>query len=880
MLDRPTGTVTFLFTDIEGSTRLAQQHPAAWPAAQARHHAILQNAIESHGGYVFQVIGDAFCAAFHTALDALAAALDAQHALNAELWGDAIVRVRMGLHTGAATARADGDYEGYLTLVRVQRIMSGAYGGQVLMSQDVADLVGRDLPAGVSLLDLGTHRLKDLTAPEHLFQVVAQGLPTNFPPLKTADHPNNLPTQLTSFIGRDAEVAEVRRLLGGTRLLTLMGAGGVGKTRLALQVAAEELAAFPDGVWFAELAPLADPTLIASTIASAVGVREEPNRPILGQLGDYFRGKTALVVLDNCEHLIADAAQVCDTLLHAAPHLKIIATSREALGIAGETAYRVPSLGIPTDSMTLDALSHVASVQLFTERARAARGDFSLSTANATAVAQICRRLDGIPLAIELAAARIRTLSPEQIVTRLDDRFRLLTGGSRTALPRQQTLRAAIDWSYSLLTESERILLRRLSVFAGGWTLEAAEPVCSGDGLAIEDILDLLTHLVEKSLIAAETAGDMNRYQLLETVRQYAREKLMDSGEVARLRNQHLLYFFSMAQEAEKYLRSATQARWLQRLDLDVDNVRTALDWGTESDLIEKTLRLAAALHRYWFTRGKSEILERLSVLIASADERNRLQRTAPERVAALLCLGNLLWNLQGRFADARPRFEELVHIAMETGDARLECEARRNLGLVISNLGYYDDAREQLEKALQIARALNSPDLMAWSGTFLGHQYRVQNDMDRAERIYAESLVQSETTGDLVNQGQLHSRLGFLELHRGAIAQADMRFRKHMKIVVELGLTWSVAAGFANFSALATAEQQYKRAARLAGACAKLSELTHVSLQRLDRLEHEQVLARLHSAMAPSEYDAEWTVGQAMSYDEALAYALEVPHD
>ncbi|MBI5876098.1 MAG: tetratricopeptide repeat protein [Chloroflexi bacterium] len=872
----PTGTVTFLFTDIEGSTRLAQQFPAAWPGARARHHAILKSAIESRGGYVFQVIGDAFCAAFHTAPDAIATALDAQRALYAEPWGDAVVRIRVGVHTGAATARPDGDYEGYLTLVRVQRIMSGAYGGQVLLSQSTAELVGDAQRDGVGLRDLGTHRLKDLGAPEHLHQLIMPGLPADFPPLKTADHPNNLPTQLTSFIGREAEVAEVRHLLDTTRLLTLMGAGGVGKTRLALQVAAEELVAFPDGVWFVELAPLADPALVPSTIASAVGVREEPRRPMLATLGDHFRAKTALIVLDNCEHLIADAAQVCDTLLHAAPHLTMIATSREALGIAGERAYRVPSLGIPAATMPVDALSHVASVQLFSERARAAKTDFALTSTNAPAVAQICRRLDGIPLAIELAAARIKALSPEQIAARLDDRFRLLTGGSRTAMPRQQTLRAAVDWSYSLLSEPERTLMRRLAVFAGGWTLEAAEAVCADDGLQSDDVLDLLMHLADKSLVVVETTEDAVRYRMLETVRQYAREKLFDSGEGAQLRKQHLNYFRSLAQSAEPHLNGAEQGAWLCRLDMDVDNLRSAIDWGREGGEALTALQLVTTLGRFWLARGYSDGIERLRRGIASAETAGPLPPDLLARGRALRWLGLLLWGLQGRYSDARPVLAEAVAIATKLDDHALILSARAQLGRVLAILGEHDEAHAQLEENLRLAHVLTSAYDIGWTLDFLGELHLLQGNLHLAEQAMTESVSYAEESGDLLLCSGLDGYLGRFALEHGELKQAEERFRRCLQQIVLIGMRWRVPISAVHFAALALAHRQYERSARLLGACMQLSETMEAELNPMSRILKERVFAELRAQMEPKRFDLAWSGGRAMSYDEVVAYALE----
>ena len=553
--DLPTGTVTFLFTDIEGSTKLAQEYTDELRALLARHKEILNQAIKAHDGFVFQVVGDSFSVAFDTAENALNAAAEAQRRLQDEAWSPAPIKVRMGIHTGAAQlvddSSMEGPYSGYSTLAMTQRIMSAAHGGQILLSQITRDLIGEQLPSDITLLDMGKHRLKDLLHRIHLYQVVAADLPADFPPLKTLESfPNNLPIQLTSFIGRESEMAEVKQLLFNTRLLTLIGPGGTGKTRLSLRVGADLLQSFTDGVWLAELAPLADASLIPQTIAAVLGLRELPNMPLINIVTDYLRAKHLLLILDNCEHLIEACAKLSADLLRVCPELKIIASSREALGINGETVYRVPSLSLPAPAqVTREALMESESVRLFIERAIAAQSKFKLTDQNAFAVAQICHRLDGIPLALELAAARIAVFSPEQISSRLDDRFKLLTGGSRTALERHQTLRALIDWSYDLLSIEERTLLRQLSVFAGGWTFESAETVCSG-----LDVLNGLAQLVNKSLVIVDNQLDRRRYSLLETIRQYARDKLLEAQESEQARNRHLDFFVNLAEEAETYM--------------------------------------------------------------------------------------------------------------------------------------------------------------------------------------------------------------------------------------------------------------------------------------------------------------------------------------
>ena len=551
MPQAPTGTLTFLFTDIEGSSRLWERYPVDLGPALTRHDAIVRAAIEGQGGYIFKTAGDAFYGAFETATSALEAAVAAQRARFRNTWDETgPLRVRMAIHTGAAEFR-ENDYFGP-SMNRTARLLAAGHGGQTLLSFASEELVRDHLLQGVSLRDLGERRLKDLNRPERIFQLIVEGLPTEFPPLRSMEVvPNNLPVQLTSFVGREREMTEVKRLLGTTHLLTLRGTGGTGKTRLSLQVAADILESFADGVWLVELAALSEPDTLVETVATVLGVREEPERPLLTTLVNYLQAKSLLLILDNCEHLIAAVARLADTLLRACPNLRILASSREAMGIAGETTWAVPSLSLPdlwrdklTGAELIEALSQYEAVRLFVDRATAVQPSFVITNENAPAVAQICWRLDGIPLAIELAAARVKVLTLDQISKRLDDSFRLLTGGSRTALPRQQTLRALIDWSYDLLSEQEKKLLRRLSVFARGRTLEAVEEVCSGDGVEADDMLDMLSQLVDKSLVTREVEPDGEpRYYILESVWQYGRGKLQEAGEMPALRARHVAYF-------------------------------------------------------------------------------------------------------------------------------------------------------------------------------------------------------------------------------------------------------------------------------------------------------------------------------------------------
>ncbi|HNC91307.1 MAG TPA: adenylate/guanylate cyclase domain-containing protein, partial [Anaerolineales bacterium] len=580
MRELPFGTVTFLFTDIEGSTKLWEQHPEAMKTALAKHDSILKDAIESNRGHVIKTTGDGFHAVFATAMDGINASVTAQRELHSSFFlhpSSLSLKVRMGIHTGEAELRNNDYYGG--TLNRAARLMSVANGGQVLLSNTTADLVREQLPAEITLRDLSEHRLKDLTRPERIFQIVHPELPSEFPPIKTLDaFPNNLPAQLTSFIGREKEINEIINALNTSRLVTLTGSGGTGKTRLSVEVGSQLLTNFQHGVWLVELAPLSNEAQIIPALAQAFGLQELPFNPLAKLVDDYLRDKKLLLILDNCEHLIDACARLADHLLHLSAGVKILASSREALGIAGEVAYRTPSLA---DS---------ESTSLFLDRARAANSKFSLTESNASAIAQICHRLDGIPLAIELAAARTKILSAEQIATRLDDMFRLLVGGSRTALPRQQTLRALIDWSYDLLSDEEKRLLQFASVFVGGWTLDALEFVANEP-----NTLELLEQLVNKSLVVTEEREGEMRYFLLETIRQYAREKLFEAKQASAARDRHFIHYKNSTSGLWDVSRfnNETELQRLKAMQGEMENLRAAFEWGLQNH-VQDALDLAA----------------------------------------------------------------------------------------------------------------------------------------------------------------------------------------------------------------------------------------------------------------------------------------------
>ena len=612
----PAGTVTFLMSDIEGSTRLWSAFPEAMGSAIGDVYAIIDRAVMQYDGVrpVEQGEGDSVVGAFSRASDALAAALQAQRELRAFSWPDGMdLRVRIALHTADAQLRDEGNYFG-LALSRCARLRAIATGGQTLLSRATRDLVVDQLPDGVELLDVGTHRLRDLGRPEHVFALVYADLDDNFWSLRSLDtFPNNLPDQLTSFVGRTEELRALRAALGETRLLTLTGAGGAGKTRLALQLAADCLDRFADGAWWVDLAPVSDPQLVSDAVADALGVRPLPSMSALQAICIHLGTSNALVLMDNCEHLLKACGEVAETLLRSCPNVTVVATSRTSLGMAGETDWRVPSLSLPPrerERESVQALGQFDAVRLFIERARKARSNFAVTNENAPAVAQVCEELDGLPLAIELAAARVRMLSVEQIAAGLGDRFHLLTGGTRTALPRHQTLRASVDWSHELLSDPERALLRRLAVFAGGFTLDLAESVCAEETLPRVAILDLLASLVDKSLVVAEERVGAVRYRMLETVRQYGVERLDEAGELSTMRDRHRDGMLALAEQIAPALHGLGQREWLDVLDHEAANLASALDRALETDG-ELALRLCVALTFWWKLRGLFQPAER-----------------------------------------------------------------------------------------------------------------------------------------------------------------------------------------------------------------------------------------------------------------------------
>lgn len=918
----PTGTVTFVFTDVEGSTRLAQQYPDALPALLARHNEILIESAQLYHGYVFRTVGDAFCMAFHSAPEALNAAVRAQQLLHDEAWTPAPIKVRMGVHTGRAVLQDGRDYEGYLTLSRAQRLMSAAHGGQVLISMTTRHLLREELPPGLALRDLGEWRLKDLLHPERIFQLVVPGLPADFPSITALNaYRHNIPAELTRLIGREQEMTEIGRILVDYRLVTLTGSGGVGKTRLALALARQCLERFAGGVWVANLAPITSPELVPQTLLSLFGLQEDSSRRPLEALTDYIGQKSLLLLLDNCEHLILSCAELSEALLLACPGLHILATSREPLGIPGEVAYRVSSLETPdVDHLpALAELERMSSIKLFAERAAAAKPAFMLTNENAPAIARICFRLGGIPLALELAASMVNALSPAQIASRLDDRFNLLTRGSRNALPRQQTLRATIDWSYSLLSEEEKILFRRLAVFAGGWTLEGAEKVCNEPGTGL-NVLELLTRLVDKSLVSVDGSEEDIRYHRLETIRQYAHEKLRETHEVDALRDRHLDYFAGFAERADRGLKGAQQTQWQKRVSLELGNLRAALEWSL-SRVPDSALRIAGALNLFWTAGGFSAEGFRWTQRALEEVSRTPLQLEAPaqERLLArarALCSLSRLYLSLGENANAERAAAESVELYRGSPDANGLAFSLVILAYPLEFLGEHLRAQEVLQEGYAIARAQANVYVMCRALNRLARVIiDLYHDLELSRGYAEESIRLARPAGLRSQEAQAIEALGLVAAQARQYDEARARFQDSLRIYDELGATFNVVLEKANlahlerrlgnydvaldyyretivafrdigqrgavshqlecFAFIAAAQNESERALRLLAAATALREKNGTPMTPDEQVYFDGQLAGLRGRVDARRYEALWSRASTLSMEQAIDLAL-----
>lgn len=881
MVHHPTGTVTFLFSDIESSTRLWQEHPESMKGSLATHDQLMRSAIEGHGGYVFSTAGDAFAAAFSSVADAVSGALAAQLALGQTDWGEAVVRVRMGLHTGEAEERG-GDYFGP-ALNRGARLMSAGHGGQVLLSSATAHIASGHLPRDVSLADLGTHRLKDLSTQEHIFQLRHPDLTEEFPALRTLDEaPNNLPLELTSFVGRQNEFSEIIRRLGEVRLLTLTGVGGVGKTRIALRVAAAVSDRYRDGVWFVGLADLSDPELIAKQVSVAMGIQEQADRSIETTLMEVAARRSVLLVLDNCEHLIEGVARLAEELLSSCPEVAILATSRERLGVSGETVWAVPPMPLPDVEIDPDpdVLGEFASICLFVDRAHRVDRQFSLTPENAAACAEVCRRLDGVPLAIELAAARVSSLSVQQIAERLNHRLSLLVTGARSALPRQQTLRAAIDWSYELLEGDEQKLFRYLSVFRGGFTMDAVEAVWSGGEKPVGDPLRLLTQLVDKSLVVVTSRTGNRRLGLLESIREYAWELLESAGEAEVALSRHQQWFTSWAATQGRLVSTPDQLEALASLEADHDNLRAVLERSVTSDDLEVAVRIAADISFFWWLHSHFGESGAWYKRLLAADD----GVTPYVRAKLLIGAGEFSMSVSNHH-QADERLSEALRIAQEIDAPRIEGWAQAYLmtnELWRLNL---DDARTFAERSLANFTKIGDP---------LGVGYVTYMDAaidyaelwisERLNHAAAEDLLSrlepiktaAEQFGELNLVGHLFDLLGPIALDAGHIQDAAEHLSKAVRAFDTLGNQICLAHALDHVAMLAVTSQP-TAAVTLLAATTNLRLHLGVSARLAEQAACDKALGNARTTLEPDGFDRAWVEGSDMNRAQAVELASAI---
>jgi predicted ATPase/class 3 adenylate cyclase len=876
MPDLPSGTVTFLFTDIEGSTALWERDREAMATAVARHLALLDAAIAAHGGVHFKTVGDAVQAAFPTAPDAVAAALAAQQSLLVEDW-DTVggLRVRMALHAGEAEPDQRGDYLS-AQLNRLSRLLSTGHGGQILLSQTVQQLTRGALPAGAELRDLGEHRLRDLLEPERVFQLVHPDLPADFPPLRSLEaRPHNLPLQPTAFIGREREVEEVVKLLlrPDVRLLTLTGPGGMGKTRLALQAAVEVLDDFADGVFFVPLAALTDPALVPSAIAGALSIREERERSVIERLQDFLKTRELLMVLDNVEHLV-EGTPVVGELLGAAPGLKVLATSRVPLRLRAEREYPVPPLALPRRDVlpSIEQLSQYEVVRLFVERAQAINPDFVIDQENAPAIVEISHRLDGLPLAIELAASRVRMLPPEALLARLERRLPLLTGGARDAPQRQRTLRDTIAWSYELLDEAEKRLFRRLAVFAGGATLEEAEAVANTDGDL--DVFGGLERLVEQSLVR-QTAGqgDEPRIVMLETVREFGLEQLEAAGEATAVHARHAQQMLALFAEGDAHLLRGRQfGPWRRRLESEHDNLRAALTRLSGLGDAQTGLELVGVASLFWYVSGHwREGLGWLERMLAGGGE-----ASPGARAKALIGLGSLAHHL-GEDARPLPALKEALALSRHLGNEYEMGYALFWLGIVAENRGDYAQAAAWLEESLQIARAGGDPIATAWLSHHLGAVAFGRGELKAARHLFQEALAWSQQDGSPYAIASAHWALSMLATIQGEHEQAKDAFRHVLTSYDELETGPELARTLAGVAVLAQHLGQHEPATRLLGAAEVLNEVLGDRFELPWRPVYEWTTATLGAKLGPAAFARTWEAGRALTREQAVDEALAV---
>ncbi len=920
-LGLPSGTVAFLFTDIEGSTVRWDRDPTAMRQAVQQHDLLLKTIITEGNGYVFKALGDAFCVAFWSVDDALRASLAAQRALATHDFSAVDgMRVRMAMHVGTTDERG-GDYFGPV-VNRVARLLAIAHGGQVLLSSAAAAATSGELPPGAQLRDLGQHRLKDLAETERVFQLTVADLPADFPKLRSLTLETNFPQRLTGLVGRETEVATITSLLQSAPLVTLVGAGGLGKTRCALEVGSDVSESFNDGVWFADLAPLSDASLVASTIATIFDVQETPGTPLLDTLVAHLRQKNLLLVIDNCEHVIEEASHCCATILRLCPNVKLLATSREALNVAGESVFRMPSLAVPASAKGLQAADAAAygAIELFDQRARAASPKFALNDDNAAIIADVCIRLDGIPLAIELAAARMNMLSPAQLAQRLDERFRVLTGGKRTALPRQQTMRALIDWSYDLLSPNEQWLFRQTSIFAGGFTLQPATTVAAGETIDELDVFDLLASLAAKSLVNAEPFGEETRYRLLESTRQYAREKLAAANEQERAASLHAAAYTDLAEQLEHDYESIPYQEWLERAEAEIENIRSSLTWsfGPNGEPLG-ALRLAATLYRVLGVFAAAEARRWVQTA------RERVDVATPSIILARLALGEAF--LAAAFNQLRASLaaaEEALATFTTLHDERGVAEAQRLAGRSLIYMGRVDEGEQLLVESLRARREMGHSrlggtlrDLAAvhalkgdvvqsrallleasaafaegadegnvaiTAATLAEAEYRC-GDAEAALRYGEEALAEVRRLGRMLTAAAILGNIAAYLIALDRYEPAQMRAREALSVAGEAQDAISVAFALGHLSAIAALQSENgekslegrTRAARLMGFVDERLSTLETAREYTEQLEYDRVISSLRDLLGADELAKLMDEGRSWTEERAIAEALRI---
>lgn len=909
----PTGTITFLFTDIEGSTARWEAHGGEMKAAVASHDALLREIFERHEGFVFKTVGDAFCVAFPTAPNALESAIEGQRAL-AGVDHSAVqgISVRMGLHTGHAEER-DNDYFGP-TVNRVARIMSTGHGGQIIVSSATRSLLQGSLPSDTTLIDLGLHRLKDLSEPEHVWQVHAAGLRQDFPALNSLDAlPNNLPNLVTSFHGRESDLEELEKLIADNRLVTIAGMGGIGKTRLALQAAADALEHYPDGVWVADLEAIRYPDVASSAVAKALNVGQPQDRSADEAVVLALRRKNLLLIFDNCEHVTADVAKLTDAILRQCPDVHVLATSRQPLEVSGEHIMRLEPLAVPEHGEKLELANVMTypAIALFVDRASAVNKSFALKDDDdAFTITQICRHLDGLPLAIELAAARMKVLSLRSLSERLSDRFGLLTGGSRTAQPRQRTLTGLIDWSYELLTPQEQSVFSRLSVFAGGFSLDAAEAVSADEDIDGIEVLDLLASLTDKSLVIARTSLRNERYHMLESIRAYAFGKLKEQPDVARaLERRHAEYFVRAAAQADQSFGTKPDADWLAEVEPDIDNFRIALEWsfgpGEDPALggaIAGSLQLLwsegglEAEGRQWIDKAIKSIDEQAQPRVAARLWRARAGLStgkrcyeAAERACALsegagegrglaYALYVMAAALQdaGRLQEAAVMNDRVYHWFAEFGDKRNMAACLRQQANMLEKQGQYDEARRLLEKAMTVFKALDAHSDIAAVWADLAKLAFRQGDPALALRDVDQAIEFASKARNASHLATYHSDTAAYRIALGNLDAAKSEGRDALHWAREAKNELEIAAAIQHLALVSALQAHTKEAARLYG----YVENTYDSLGETPAGESwtaERLMVALRDQLEDTEISALRAEGATWSEEEAIAQALSI---